>query len=73
VNILSELQFHWFLMLVTGIVAAAWFVYDGISLWRSRNADRSDPLVRDRHFGYVMGMIIGFTGVIGVLKYHGVF
>jgi hypothetical protein len=71
-NILSDHAFHWFLMIVTGGVAGVWFFYDGFSLWRSRRADRSDPKVRDRQFGYVMGMVIGALGVIGVLKYHGV-
>ena len=71
-NIMSDRAFHWFLMIVTGVVAGAWFVYDGISLWRSRGADRSDPTVGDRQFGYVMGMVIGALGVIGVLKFHGV-
>jgi hypothetical protein len=28
--------------------------------------------VRDRHFGYVMGIIIGALGVLGCLKFHGV-
>jgi len=71
-NILSDHAFHWFLMIVTGGFAGAWFVYDLWSLWRSRNADRSDPIVRDRQFGYVVGMTIGVLGVIGVLKFHGV-
>jgi hypothetical protein len=71
-NILSDHAFHWFLMLVTGVVAGVWCVYDAISLWRSRGADRRDPQLRDRQFGYVMGMVIGALGVIGVLKFHGV-
>ena len=71
-NILSDHAFHWFLMIATGVVAGGWFVYDGISLWRSRDDDRRDPVVRDRQFGYVMGMVIGALGVIGVLKFHGV-
>jgi len=71
-NILSDHAFHWFLMIVTGGVAAVWFVYDLSSLYRSRTADRGDPDVRDRRFGYVVGMLIGLIGVIGVLRFHGV-
>jgi hypothetical protein len=71
-NIISDHAFHWFLMIVTGVVAGGWCVYDAISLVRSRNHDRRDPVVRDRQFGYVMGMVIGALGVIGVLMFHGV-
>jgi hypothetical protein len=70
-NIVSDHAFHWFLMIATGVVAAVWFVHDAVALWRS-HADRSDPTVGDRRFGYVMGMVIGALGVIGVLKFHGV-
>jgi hypothetical protein len=71
-NIISDHAFHWFLMIVTGGAAAVWFVYDAISLWRSRDDKRGDPVVGDRQFGYIIGMVIGALGVIGVLKFHGV-
>ena len=71
-NIVSDHVFGWFITLITGGVAGAWFVYDAINLWRTRGADRGDPKVRDKHFGYVMGMIIGVLGVLGTLKYRGV-
>ena len=32
----------------------------------------SDPVIRDKHFGYVMGIAIGVIGVLGCLKFHGV-
>lgn len=71
-NVMSPRAFDWFITAVTGGVAAAWFVYDAINLARARSADGGDAKVRDRRFGYVMGMIIGALGVIGVLRYHGV-
>jgi hypothetical protein len=71
-QILSPDAFRWFLTLVVGVVAAAWFVYDSINLIRTRHLDRTDPIVRDKHFGYVMGMLIGIAGVYGTLRYQGI-
>ena len=71
-EILSPMGFKWFLTLVTGIVAASWFVYDSINLYRIRNANRKDPLVRDKIFGYFMGIVIGAVGVFGCLRFHDV-
>jgi hypothetical protein len=72
VNLVSDTAFRWFLSGLTGIVAGVWFVYDGIKLWWLRKADRADPTVHDKRFGYAMGMVIGALGVIGVLRFHGV-
>jgi hypothetical protein len=47
-------------------------VYDLISLIRARRADSGDPLIRDRRFGYVIGIAIGFIGVVGCLRFHDV-
>ena len=71
-NLVSADTFEWFLTLVTGIVAGGWLVYDAINLVRTRRADRNDPIVRDKHFGYVMGMIIGVIGLVGTLRFRGV-
>lgn len=71
-NVMSPRAFDWFITLVTGGVAAAWFVYDAVNLARARRLDGTDAKVRDRRFGYVMGMIIGVIGVIGALKFQGV-
>ncbi len=64
--------FKWFLTILTGGLAGLWVIYDSFNLLRSRNADRSDPVMRDKHFGYVMGIAIGVIGVLGCLKFHGV-
>ncbi len=72
-ELVSPLAFKWFLTLFTGIVAAVWFVYDAIKLVRLRTADGADPVVRDKRFGYAIGIVIGAIGVIGCLMFQGVF
>jgi len=42
------------------------------SPYEVRHADGRDPLIRDRRFGYFMGMVIGFFGVLGCLRFHDV-
>lgn len=64
--------FKWFLTIMTGVLAGVWVLYDLRNLIVTRKLDRADPIVRDRHFGYVMGIVIGLVGVIGSLKFNGV-
>jgi hypothetical protein len=71
-ELVSQTAFEWFVTSVTGGVAGAWFVYDAINLLRIRRADGRDPLIRDRRFGYAMGMVIGLVGVFGCLHFHDV-
>jgi len=71
-NFMSDEAFRWSVTILTGGLAGTWLVYDTINLVRSRRADRRDPLVRDKRFGYVMGMLIGLVGIIGCLRFHGV-
>ena len=71
-EIVSQPAFEWFVTILTGGVAGAWGIYDAISLIRVRNADSRDPLIRDRRFGYVMGILIGLLGVLGCLRAHDV-
>lgn len=71
-NLMSPAAFKWFLTILTGGLASVWFVYDSINLLRTRNLDRKDPVVRDKHFGYVIGIVIGIVGVFGCLRFHGV-
>ena len=71
-QILSADGFKWFLTLITGIVAGIWFLYDASNLIRTRKLDRKDAVVRDKHFGYVMGILIGLVGVYGALRFQGV-
>jgi hypothetical protein len=71
-ELVSQTAFAWIVTVLTGGLAGSWFVYDIISLIRARNADSRDPLVRDRRFGYVIGIAIGFIGVLGCLRFHDV-
>jgi hypothetical protein len=72
-NLVSDEAFRWILTILTGGFAGTWLVYDAISLVRSRREDRKrDPLIHDKRFGYVIGMLVGFIGVWGCLRFHGV-
>ncbi len=71
-ELMSPIAFKWVLTILTGGLAGVWFVYDSISLVRSRNLDRGDAVVRDKHFGYVIGILIGLIGVLGCLRFHDV-
>jgi hypothetical protein len=71
-QILSPQAFKWFLTILTGGLAGVWFFYDAFNLIRTRNHDRSDGVVRDKHFGYVIGIVIGIIGVLGCLRFHDV-
>ncbi len=71
-ELMSPTAFKWFVTILTGGLAGAWAIYDSINLIRSRNLDRSDAVVRDRHFGYAIGILIGVAGGIGCLRFHGV-
>jgi hypothetical protein len=71
-EVMSPYAFKWFITFLTGGLAGSWFIYDSINLIRFRNLDRSDAIVRDRQFGYVVGILIGIIGVVGCLRFHGV-
>lgn len=71
-ELMSPNGFKWFLTILTGGLAGVWFFYDSYNLFRTRNLDRNDAVVRDKHFGYVMGILIGIVGVVGCLRFHGV-
>lgn len=69
---MSPIAFKWFITFLTGGLAGTWFFVDAVRLYRARNLDRSDGVVRDKQFGSVMGMVIGGVGVIGCLMFWNV-
>jgi hypothetical protein len=69
---MSATTFAWFVTIAVGGLGALWFIYDAINLAKSLRLDRSNPSVRDRHFGYAMGMLMATIGVVGALRFHGV-
>jgi hypothetical protein len=71
-TLVSNELFRGLLSAVTGGVAAVWMVHDAVLIARLRGSDRRDPLVRDKLFGYSMGIVIGMIGVIGTLRFNGV-
>jgi len=71
-ELVSPETFRWILTALVGGVAGAWAIYDTFNLFRLRDADKRDPLVRDKLFGYLVGITIGVLGVIGCLRFHDV-
>ena len=71
-ELMSAGAFKWFLTILTGGLAGSWFFYDSFNLFRIRNADKKDPIVRDKIFGYLVGIAIGVVGVLGCLRFHDV-
>lgn len=71
-TLVSDTAFRILLSATTGVVAAGWTIHDLVLLARLRGADRRDPLVADKWFGYVMGIVIGTIGVVGTLRFNGV-
>ena len=71
-ELMSPTAFKWFLTILTGGLAGFWVFYDSYNLFRTRKLDRSDPVVRDKHFGFLIGIAIGVIGVYGCLRFHDV-
>lgn len=69
---LSDSTFRWLITLLT-LAGTGWVLYDVIRLIKLRGADMSDPLLRDKRFGYWIGVAIGALAFAGVLRFHGVF
>jgi hypothetical protein len=71
-TLFSEPTFRLLLSVITGGIGGAWAIHDIVFLARLRGADRRDPLVADKGFGYAMGIVIGTIGVVGTLRFNGV-
>ncbi len=69
-NFLPLSSLSWILTVSTGVLATVWVAYDLRNLFKQRGKDFSDPLERDKRFGFIMGVIIGLIGMFGVFKYH---
>ena len=72
-TLVSDSVFRLLVSAITGGLAAVWVIHDLVLIARLRGADRRDPLVADKRFGYAMGIVIGMIGVIGTLRFNGVF
>jgi hypothetical protein len=68
--------FRLLISLFTGGLAGVWLIHDLLLLARvarQRGAGRRDRLVGDQVFGYAMGIVIGIIGLVGTLRFNGVF
>jgi hypothetical protein len=68
-NPMSDFTFAVFLTIVTGGVSLVWFFFDLRNLLRVRALDTTNPSIRDRRFGYSMGLVIATIGIAGSAKY----
>ncbi|HEY6035653.1 MAG TPA: hypothetical protein VIV58_15370 [Kofleriaceae bacterium] len=66
---LSYNAFYAFMTITTGGVSAVWFAFDLRNLLRTRRLDGSNPVVRDRKFGYSIGLVIATIGMLGSAKF----
>lgn len=62
---LSFTAFYAFMTITTGGVSAVWFAVDLRNLLRTRALDGANPVVRDRKFGYSIGLVIATIGMLG--------
>jgi FtsH-binding integral membrane protein len=69
-NLVPQVFVTWLVTAGTMALSIAWLVYDTRNLLRLRGADRKNPLVRDRLFGYVIGIVTAVVGIVGVVRYH---
>ena len=68
--------FRLLISLFTGGLAGAWLIHDLLFLARAlrqRSAGRRARLVGDQVFGYAIGIVIGVIGLVGTLRFNGVF
>jgi hypothetical protein len=70
VNLVSDHVFDVFNSAAVGGLAGVWLLYDLRNLVKVRREDGRAPLVRDRVFGYAIGMVIGAVGLTGVVLHY---
>lgn len=71
-ELVSPETFRWILTVLV-VAGALWALYDVVRLAKLRGADMRDPVVRDKRFGYVIGIVLGVLALSGILRFHGVF
>ena len=69
---LPDSVFRALLSLLTAGFAVVWGVHDAVLIARLRGAKGRDPLVGDKLFGYVVGIVIAVIGIVGTLRFNGV-
>lgn len=67
--IASYAAYAWACTVLTLALSLGWAIVDAIRLRRAVREDTSDPAVRDKIFGSLMGLVIAGFG-FGVFYYH---
>jgi small-conductance mechanosensitive channel len=73
---LSDGVFRFLISLATAGFAGAWLIHDLVFVARARRqrrAGRRDPLLADQVFGYLVGITVAVIGLVGTLRFNGVF
>ena len=68
--ILPQYIYEWVTTALIAGLALGWGVVDTVRLRAALRDDTSDPVVRDRIFGSLIGLTIAVLGVIVVIRYH---
>ena len=67
--IVSYAVYAWTCTILTLTLSLGWLIVDATRLRRAIREDTSDPAVRDKIFGSLMGLVIAGFG-FGVFYYH---
>lgn len=65
--IVSETTFEWFVTLMVVAICVGWGTYDLVRLVKNWKRRRE---MRDEFFGYLIGLLVVFSGVVSLFKYH---
>ena len=68
--IVSQALYLWWITAMVGGLGLAWAVVDTVRLRRALKDDPTDPIVRDRIFGSIIGLCCAAIGIIGAVQYH---
>lgn len=69
-HLVSDQFFHGFVTVFT-LLLATWAFYDIVKWGRLKGQDPSDPLVKDKKAGYLLGIALGIVATVGALMYQG--
>ena len=68
--IVSHTLYIWSVTLMAWGLGGSWTIVELVRLRRALAEDRRDPVVRDRIFGSLVGLLICVVGVALATKYH---
>lgn len=68
--IVSYAVYAWACTILTFALSLGWAIVDAGRLRKVIREDASDPAVRDKIFGSLMGLVVAGFGFFGVFYYH---